>query len=360
METNINISIIDKYFSRNDEKQSKHSRVLRTKIVNYSHFSINEANISYKISQIPYYSNFFSILDDYEELNISQLNENIIEHNGDLLEKLKIQQDNKYYLFKYSDRNSLDFIDFLYNSTSIKKLIFDIINAFQHLLYGLHLLNANNLCFFDVSPKNIIFLENYREKPVLRNFKFSLNLNKLNQNYFSHILNKLDDFTYQPLEIHILFYFFKHAMVTISHEFIEEFCDIFVENLNIMRFFTENYKKTYKLQCIETMKKYINLSREQIIDDIFERNSKWDVYGISIIFLQIFGCISRVFSLKGTFISKITLELSKNLHPDSDKRMTLEATLNIFNKLLNEQDNWNFVNKLDNSKLEQLFDEFGK
>ena len=353
METNIDISTINKYFSLNKEKQTDTIKQLRTKIVNYSHFSINEANISHNISKIPYYSNFFSILDDYEELNISQLNENIIE-------KLNNTEGMKYYLFKYSDRNSTDFIDFLYNSASIKKLILDIINSFQHLLYGLHLLNENNICFFDISPKNIIFLENYREKPVIRNFKFSLQLNKLNYTYFSHILNKLEDFTYQPFEIHILFYFVKHHMVTISYEFIEEFCDNFVENLDILRLFTENYKKTYKDQCVETMRKYINLPRKQIIDDIFERNNKWDVYGISMIFLQIFGCISRVFSLKGTFISKITLELSKNLHPNSDKRMTLEETLNNFNKLLNQEEDWKFVNKLDNSKLEQLFDEFGK
>jgi DNA-binding transcriptional regulator GbsR (MarR family) len=149
-------------------------------------------------------------------------------------------------------------------------------------------------------------------------------------------------------------------MVTITREFIEDFCENFTENLGVLRLFTENYKKIYKVQCIETMQKYIHLSRNQIIHEIFERNDKWDVYGISMIFLQIFGCISRVFSLKVTFISKITLELSKNLHPDSDKRMTLESTLNIFNKLLDEQDNWKFVNKLDNSKLEQLFEEFGK
>ena len=108
------------------------------------------------------------------------------------------------------------------------------------------------------------------------------------------------------------------------------------------------------------MKKYINLPRKEIIDDILERNDKWDVYGVSMIYLQIFGCISRVFSLKGTFISKITLELSKNLHPNSDRRMTLEETLNIFNKYLNEEENWNFVNKLDNSKLEELFNDFAK
>jgi hypothetical protein len=350
METNINISTINKYFT---PKKEKHTNNNRTKIVNFSHFSVNEANISNKIKEIPYFSNYFSILNDYEGLNISQLNENI-------LEKLKNTDNMQYYLFKYSDKNSIDFTDFLYNSTSIKKLIFDIINSFQHIFNGLHLLNENNVCFLNISPKNIVYLDNFRENPVLNNFMLSLNLNKLNYSYFSHILNKLHDFTYQPLEIHILYYFIKDNLTTISYSFIEEFCENFVNKLNILRLYSENYKKLYKQQCIETMRKYINWSKKDIIDDILERNNKWDVYGISMLYVQVFGCISRIFSLKGTFISKIILELTKNLHPNSDKRMSLEETLNIFNKLLNEQDNWKFVDKLDNSKLNELFDEFSK
>jgi hypothetical protein len=351
METNINISTINKYFSQNNEinKQPRY----RNTIINYSHFAINEANICHKIEKIPYYSNFFSILEDYEALNISQLNE-------DVLERLKDTKNIQYYLFKYSDRNSIDFIDYLYNSTFIKKLILDLIESFSHILNGLHLLNENNICFFDISPKNIVYLQNFREKPVLRNFRLSLQLSRLDYTYFSHILNKLEDFTYQPLEIHVLFYFVKHNMITISYSFIEEFCENFVENLNILRLFSENYKNVYKEQCVETMRKYINLSKNEIIDDILERNNKWDVYGISMLYLQIFDSISRVFSLKGTFISKMSIELSKNLHPNSDKRMSLEETLNSFNKLLNEQGDWSFVNKLDNSRLEQLFEEFSK
>jgi len=350
MDTNINISTINKYFSRNKEKQSNHDRTI---IINYSFFAVNEANIAHKIKQIPYYSNFFSILEDYEVLNVSQLSENVIE-------KLKNTNNIPYYLFKYIDKNSIDFIDFLYNSTSIKKLIFDVINSLQYVFNGLRLLNENDVCFLDISPKNIVFLENFREKPVLNNFRLSLNIKKLDLDYFTNILNKLEDFTYQPLEIHILYYFIKHNINTISYGFIEELCENYVENLNILRLFSENYKKIYKEQCIETMKKYINRSKKEIIDDILERNKKWDVYGISMIYLQIFGCISRVFSLKGTFVSKITLELSKNIHPNSDKRMSLEKTLETFNKLLNEEENWSFINKLNDSKLEQLFDELTK
>lgn len=353
METNINISSINKYFSQNDRKKEENNEIFRSTIINYSHFLVNETNIAHKISQIPYYCNFFNILEDYEVLNISQLND-------DVLEKLNTEEDVKYYLLKYSDKESIDFIDFLYNSTSIKKLIFDIINTFQHILQGLHLLNENNVCFFNISPQNIVFLKEYREKPVLKNFRLSLNLNKLDYNYFSPILYKLDNFTYQPFEIHIFYYLMRDNVETISYSFIEEFCEEFIENLNILRLFSENYKKLYKEQCIETLKKYINQPRKQIIDDIFERNDKWDVYGISMLFLQLFGCISRIFSLKGTFISKITLELSKNIHPNSDKRMSLEETINILNKLLNEEENWNFINKLNNNKLEKLFDEFEK
>jgi hypothetical protein len=354
MDTNINILTINNYFSQNNqENNEKYNCKKRSIIVSNSFFSINEANIAHKISKIPYYSNYFSILHDYEVLNISQLNE-------DIVEKLKNIENNQFYLFRYLDVNSIDFLDYLYNFTTVKKLILNIIDAFSHIFTGLYILNENNICFFNISPKNIKFLEDYREKPILSNFDCSLRLNKMDFKYISSILNRLDDFTYQPLEIHILFYFIKNDMLTISYSFIEEFCEIFIENLSILRLFSEKYKQKYKENCIETMKKYINLPKNQIIDDILERNDKWDIYGISMLYIQIFGCISQVFSLKDTFISKITLELSKNLHPDSDKRMTFEETLLIFNKLLNEQEDWNFINKLDNNKLDVLFDELSK
>jgi len=353
MKSNINVLNINKYFK--EDNQEKPCKNYRNKIISTqnSFFIVNEATICHKITKIPYYSNYFSILEDYEKLNISQLDDNTIEKLGDI-------NDNLYYLFKYDDKNSVDFIDFIYNSISIKKLIFDTINSFQHILQSLSVLNENNICYFDISPKKILFLDDYREKPILSNFRFSLQLNRLDYTYISNILSKVQNFTYLSPEIHVLFYFVNENIQTISYSFIEEFSENFVENLNILRLFSKDYKISYKQQCIHSLKKYINIPKEQILNDILERKNKWDVYGISILFLQIFGCIFRVFSLKDTFISKIVIELSKNLHPDSDKRMSLEETLVIFNKHLNEQNDWKFINNLDNNKLPQLFDEFEK
>ena len=350
MDSNINITTINHYFALNQEDNHIKNKKNIQKIVEYSSISINEANIANKIKKIPYYTNYFLVLDDYELLNISQLNEHIFE-------KITIHDNNIFYLFKYLEIDSIDFTDYIYNFTSIKEFIFAIIDSFSPIFTGLHILNQNNICFFDISPKNIVF---HREKPLLNNFQLSLRLNNMDFNYFSNILNKLDDFTYQPLEVHLFFFLLNNDILTITEPFIEDFCKTFVENFNILRLFSENYKKIYKGKCVETMKKYIKRSRNEIIDDILERSDKWDVYGISMIYIQIFGCISRIFSLKGTFISKIILEFSKNLHPDSDNRMTLEETLYKFNMLLNEQEDWGFINTLDNNKLDELFNELSR
>ena len=352
MDSDINTLTFNNYFSQNNEKTIEDTQN-RKIIVSKSFFSVNEANICHKIKKIPYYSNFFSILEDYEILNMSQLNDNIIE-------KIKYNENIEYYLFNYIDNNSIDFCDYIYNFVSIKELIFNIITIFSHILNGLYILNENKICFFNISPKNIIFIENYKEKPVFSDFQLSLRINQINFTYISSILNELDNFTYQPLEIHILYYFIKNDITTISYSFIEEFTEKFVESLSILRLFSNNYKKIYKEKCIESMKKYINLPKKQIIDDILERSEKWDIYGISMLYIQFFGCIYNVFSLKDTFISKITLELSKNLDPDSDKRMSLQEMLFQFNKLLNEQKDWSFINSLNNDKLNILFDELSK
>jgi hypothetical protein len=351
MDTNINITSIIKYFSPNTKSLTNNN--CRTKIVNHSYLSVNEATICHKIKKIPYYSNYFSILKDYELVNISQL-------NNDIVNQLKNVNENKYYIFKYEDKYSIKLTDFIYEQKSIKTLLYTLINSISHILSGLHVLNENDICYFNITPENIIFLNSYREKPLLTKFGSSLYINRLDFNYISNIITNLKDFTYQPLEVNILFYFVNSNIVTISYSFIEEFCEIFIKNLSILKIFSENYKKIYREQCAETLKKYINKPKQYIINDILERNNKWDVYAISIIYLQLFGSMTRVFSLKDTFISKITLELSKNIHPDSDKRMTLERTNEMIDNLLNEQTDWSFVNNLNNNKLQQLFDELDK
>lgn len=345
-----------------DENGSKIFRVkerrLRKVIVKYSPYAINEVNITKLIHEsIPYYSNFVTLLIERDILHLSQLKDNIVQK---LNETDGIET--RYYIFKYADVNAVEFADYLYSATSCKKLIVDMITSFTHLLYTLHLLNTAGICYFNLTYQNILFLEEYREKPVLKNFRLSLISKQLvhDHNYVSHILHEIDNFTFQPIEVHLLYYFVKHNLVSITYTFIEEFCTQYIHSSTILQLFPESYRASYKTQCISLLMPYINKSRKVIMDNLLERNHTWDIYGISVLYMHIFNAITTVFALKGTALNKITVELAKNLHPDASKRMSLEYTLTTFNRLLAEQPDWSFVNLLPNSKLDTLFEVLAK
>ena len=356
MNTNIEITNIYTHFFSNtnllDKDDENFKNQYKTKLINYCFYSINEANISDKIKNIPYYSNNFAVIEDYDFVNISQLNENIIE-------KLNLYE-NKYLIFKYKNEQLIKFNDFIFNFTNPKLFIFHIIESFSYLLQSLIILNNNDICFFNLSPKNINFNLDCGEKPFIKNFQLSLQVLKLNESYITNIINKSNDYSHKPLEVHILFYLIKNNFNTISYSFIEEVCEKFIHNLSILNLFSEKYKENYKISCIEYLKQYINKSKSDIIIDILKQNNKWDVYSLSVLYLHIFGNISKVFSLKNTFISKITVELSKNIHPEPSKRGSLEKLSENLNKLFRLEKEWSFVNKLQSNMMIQLCDILGE
>jgi len=352
MKTNIEISGINKHFLFENveiEGNNNNNIKYRTKIVNYCFSSVNEANISDIIKKIPYYSNNYSIIEEYDFLNINQLNEKTIE-------KLEINDNIRYLLFKYKRENSIKFNDFIFNLRTPKILIFNVIESFSNLLKSLIELNDNNICFFNLSHENIIFNLDSREKPIIQNFTSSLQISKINLSYITNIIKNLDNYTLKPLEFHILFYFIQNDISTISLTFIEEVCEVFMKNLSILDLFSEKFRYTFKISCVESLKKYINKPKNDIIAGILTKNNKWDVYSLSLLYLHIFCNISRVFSLKDTFITKFSIELLKNIAPDPSKRNSLGELSNVFHKLLKEEKDWSYVNNLDNDKFQKLFE----
>ena len=358
MNTNIEITNINTHFFFDSEKskenkENKENKQYKTKLVSYCFNTINEVNISDKIKKMRYYSNNYAVVEDYDFINITQLNEQIIE-------KLNLSDKNQYLIFKYKNQQLIRFNDFLLNIYNPKLFILHTIESFSYLLKSLIQLNENNICFFNLSPENIVFNLDCGEKPIIVNFSSSLQISKLNESYISNIIDKLDTYTHKPLEVHILFYLIKNDISTISYSFIEEVTEIFIKNLSVLTLFSDNYKESYKAGCIEYLKKYINKPKSDIICDILEQHDKWDVYSISLLYLHIFGNISRVFSLKQNFISKIIMELTKNISVGPSKRSSLENLLENYEKFLNNEKDWSFVNKLSANKMSTLIDILGK
>ena len=322
----------------------------KTKICLYNFFSINESNICDIIKKIPYYFNYFRILIDYDFVQIGQLGEKVLEK----LENVHIT-DEKVLLFQYkNEEKCIKFNDFLFNLTTPKRLIFHVLDSYSYLLHSLIKLNDNNVCFFNLSSENIVFDNECGEKPILKNFNKSLQLSKLNEKYITNIIQKTTDFSNKPLEVRVLFYLIENNLNTISYSFIEEISEVFVQNLSVLTLFSQSYKDNYKTNCINFLKKYINKSKSSIINDILEYYDTWDSYSLSVIYLHIFGNISRIFSLKGSLISKLSIELSKNINPEPSKREKLSETLKKYEELIKQFTDWSYISSIKEEKLEVL------
>ena len=349
MNQNINIGLITKQIGNNRRKNNKKEDDCddenQTKIVIYDFFSKNEIKVSEIIEEIPHYTNYYDVFVDYNFIDISKIGEKIIEN---------IDLDTKYIVFNYNDEKRIGFRDFLFDLTFGKKqFICNILNTYTFLLASLSKLNDHNICFFELNADNIEFSSYSR--PFLKNYGNSINIDDLNVSYIQNIIANIDNYTYKPLEIHVLFYLIVNNEETLSMSFIETICSNYVKNMDILTLFSQNYRESYEKACVETLKKYINKPKTAIIADILKYSQYWDNYSLSILYLHIIGNITNMFSLKGTFMNKFTMLLIKNIHPNPLKRETLSETSENYDKLFENAD-WTFINDFSHEKMENLYD----
>ena len=351
METNvkidINVELIKKQLSipKNTLRQQRKDKNI---IQVYDFFCINNINISEKLKQIQFYYLYFDLFADYTFVKLGQLNKKYIENYETVVRK----KDEKYILFSYKKKDFIKFSHFFLHLPSPKLFVFYIIDSYICLLKNVTTLHNKNICFFNISHKNIVFDNGF--KPIFINFGESILIEKLDEEYLLNIMENVGDYTLKPLEVHVLFHLIKNDETTLSYSSVEIICDFFVKNNSLLSLFSQNYKELFFQTCCDTLKKYINKPKNYIINDIIQYSHTWDNYSLSFLYLYFVGNINKTFSLKNCFLTKFSVLLNKNLHPDPLKRETIQNTQELFNKLFEDYSDWSFANTLQNDKYKQL------
>ena len=357
----INVELLEKEIDINEESEEseeseeydendKPLKKDRNYICLYDFYCLNNIKISKKIKQNLYFTQYYDVLTEYSTLKVGQLSQKIL----DYYDILDAENSQKHILLRYNSSNFITFNTFLFNLRNPLLIVSHIIESYEHLLNSFSKLQENNICYFNFSLKNIVFDINH--KPILKSFDLSLIKEELNPSYLVKILDKLTDFTYKPLEIHVIFYLIKNDETTLSYNSVELISRNFVDNMSILALFSKNYKETYFSNCVEFLKKYINQPRIHIIEDILNYCDTWDNYSLSILYLHLFGNMTRAFSLKDNFISKMTIMLTKNVCPDPSKREPIEKTKKNYELLYTQFTDWDFVKQITNEKIDILFD----
>ena len=348
----INIELAEKYLKikMNTNKSFKQKK---TSICLKDFFCLNNIKICEKIKEKYNLSGKYHIINDYSSITFGEVSEKI--YNYDTNNTKNTNNNNKYVLLEYNNINYLDFDDFIFKLLNPKLFIFHVLDSYSFLLNSLLNLEEIGICFFNLSTKNIFFCENY--KPMLRNFETSLLLDKCTDiDYLSKIIVKVEDYTYKPLEIHVIFYLIKNNETSLSFSAIDSICNNFISSMTILSLFSKQYKENYYKLSMECLKKYINKPTKEIISEILKYSNTWDNYELSILYLYIFGNITRVFVLKDTLITKITSILSKNIGPDPIKRESLKGSIEILDNLYNEFTDWEYVNSISKEKMSKLYE----
>ena len=346
---NINIELLEKHL-KTKISSIKPFKQTNTKICLYDFFCLNNIKICEKIKEKYNLSSKYHTINDYSPITFGEVSERIYNYDTN-----NTNNNKKYVLLEYNNLNCLDFDDFIFKLSNPKLFIFYVLDSYSSLLNSFLNLEQIGICFFNLSTKNIFFCENY--KPMLRNFDTSLLLDNCSDiDYLSKIIEKIEDYTYKPLEIHVIFYLIKSNETSLSFSAIDSICNNFISNMSILSLFSQQYKENYYKTSMECLKKYINKPKIDIINEILKHSSTWDNYELSILYLHIIGNITRVFSLKDTFINKLTNILSKNIGPDPIKRESLKSSIERLDNLYNEFTDWDYINSIPNEKMEKLYE----
>jgi hypothetical protein len=284
----INVGSIDRHFLRAptiiEETEPKYRNIVRS----HTFFSQNELRISDIVKTIPFYFLDFLVMREHKFVKIGKMN-NIT------TETCESVTNERFLLCMYENCPIIAFNDFLYGLPTPTLVLKHIFETYSHLLASLTKLNNAGICFFNLSSETIKIRENFA--PILTGFDKSLSINSLDEQYISEFIKNTRDYTYKPIEVHILFYLICRNESIISYSLADTICSNYVKHLPVLRFFSREQISVFETKTMQFIEQFINRRKSDIIIELLHSVNTWDNYSLSVMYLHLLGTFQRVFSL---------------------------------------------------------------
>jgi hypothetical protein len=273
----------------------------------------NDVEIENELAKIPNFKNFFVTIDNSNNLTFSNFKSNNI-------------RDSKYKIIKYNT-NKLFSIELRINNYSGAKKIYFLITLIESAFNTLYLMHNNNIIHNSINLNSFLVCEN--DCFFLSNFSYSF---KTNSPYDIAFISKGIIPKYY-IEIFMLNNNLTHSNLTnILSNLKEYFESSKLLSINECQKCIENYNLFYK--------KYINLNKKQIINDLNDLLFTWDIISFSFLILYIienyFSSIDQYTSIRNYFINLLSPPWNKKtciLHREF-KELYLEISSSCWESLI--------------------------
>jgi len=326
-------------------------------ITKASFFSLNEIQISQRILQIPNYSRHFAPVLKNSFVSLAEIDDENFERSekiGDenshiLITRLNIPGSRSFYEVFYSDRKKTvepgeniikikitdkpEKMDKI-NTIKERKKFLKLINSYKHLLESIKLLNNANIVNINFHPTTLVFRDNL---PVIGRFDECFHLPTMNEERKSNLFSDYNaKNVFLPPEAHVICFLLDNKLDSLSFSSIEEICEDCRSRVASLSCFSKAFLDQYKETAHFSLQSLTNKPKHEIINEMLQKCSTWNNYGISILFLVLLRDIfkGREGFPQNSFISRFSQILTLGIHPIPEKRPTSLQNVSLFNDIL--------------------------
>jgi len=300
----------------------------------------NEINIYEIIKNIKNNQKYFFIFDSHQSVNLSEIDMQGEEENNisNIINNVDKKETN-LILLNYKDKTLYSLFEYIHTQflNNLQKIKI-ILDSFSYLLDSIQLLLDYNIVHNNINSNTVYFTNNHFTCPILLKFDNSIIIYKNSKNIIeTNIFPYCIDFNindiYFPIELQLLSYLKFNKLTSLSHNHIEIIIEFIFKKYNDNKYIklikNINIIETFKEEYYNYLNTFVNKSIETIMNEVSVFYYSWDIYKLSIYFLEIILQLDIDSSSMSNFnynliLEKITNLLIKNIHPNPLKRPNLQ------------------------------------
>ena len=320
-----------------------------SKLVQKNFNAENEIRIGQIIKQIPFFYLYYipvihSCTASLAKINHREITKcHIIKNENEKTDNKK----NEFLLLNMTYVDNIKFTKYLLSGINKKRILNIIFDTYSYFLFSLEQLMNNGIVHYDFKWDNAV-IDLKTELPVILDFGISIPIaaivesgsnnsggggdnedNEDNEDkyekYRKYFYIYYPSYSLWSLEIHLINYVLhQHSRITL--ESLKITIDEYADSNSAFTILSPEFMERYKQLCFATLERFIDKSREYVIQECLQFWKTWDNYSLSISYLQIIKFISTSGFTSNAFLISFSKILMDNIHPDPTRRSDFSTT----------------------------------
>jgi serine/threonine protein kinase len=334
-----------------------------TKLQRNDDSAANEISMGQLVMAIPNYKLYFLPVIASCPVNLTIIEPKLLSACGNISkkdiegEKTRVGEKGKdsYILMEVPYVLNKSFYTILLDMYSSKKhVIIGLIENYTYLLEALTALLANDIVHFDIKSENILYNQQ-THLPLILDFGLSFKPTTLNSaNLETYFYNFTPDYYIWPLEAHVINFLLYESPAEengLTEAGIKLIADAYVKNNKGLVNFSDKFRQEYLRACEDHLRTFIGKDKKKVIPELLSFYATWDNYALSILYLKTLSFMFPQGFHKNSLILYFSQMLLYNIHPNPQKRYSLEKTKQQFKDIFfmeEDIDNYmDFINTFD-------------